>query len=473
MSDDIVPHLNEFVENIFFKLTDILTNPQKLQEMFVHYNDYFDEFTSKKTLGDILDKSAILKMSSQLNGSLQKMFYGKKTINELLTFFTKGEFNSESKLSDMINGMLPEIIQNNLKSIINNSVLPAIREHKTIIRAEIMQKVPFGMGWAVKNDIDRTIRIILDEKIPLFLDEKITEINTIVQDVLGTQLIDLGYTKDLINQKKIDNLMSSIFLNKNFESSFSESMEIFVEIIFDIKIKTLLQMFSINKLSDIYTYFEKNITKIAEVTHKNIKLNEKEILDVIKELTTNEIAKDVFASSKISDVLDGIDKETLLREFEYLEKNLKESKEFQKSMQSVIDNFMELFLKKEFIQKDLFKEDLDKFLTQIINDKEEVRNILLPFFKEFIVNINNILNLKLKDHTLDIIIESAFESIHRKIADLIDAVDFKKVITKEIENMHPRELEEMFYSFAGPYFNKLILYGSMGFIFGLITLIQL
>jgi len=39
--------------------------------------------------------------------------------------------------------------------------------------------------------------------------------------------------------------------------------------------------------------------------------------------------------------------------------------------------------------------------------------------------------------------------------------------------MHPKELEDMFYSFAGPYFNKLILYGALGFVFGLFTLIEL
>ncbi len=71
---------------------------------------------------------------------------------------------------------------------------------------------------------------------------------------------------------------------------------------------------------------------------------------------------------------------------------------------------------------------------------------------------------------LEIVVDSAFDSIDKKILDLMGAIDFKKVITKEIQDMHPKELEDMFYSFAGPYFNKLILYGSLGFLFGLATI---
>lgn len=266
--------------------------------------------------------------------------------------------------------------------------------------------------------------------------------------------------------------MSEVFTSDNFNKSFAKSMDIFVDSIFEMKLKTLLQIFNITKLSEIYDVFETNILSITTLVHKNIGAEKKELIQTIKKLTQDDIALPHLESLQIKDLLIGVDKEMLLREFHYLEQNLKKSKKMQKVIQNIIHNFITIFMQKEFLDKKVLKEDLNNFLRLIIKDKEELRDILIPFFQEFLLNINKMLDLKLKNHLLDIIIDAAFESINTKIVELMNAVDFKKVITKEIQAMHPKELENMFYSFAGPYFNKLILYGSLGFLFGLLTLIQ-
>lgn len=238
------------------------------------------------------------------------------------------------------------------------------------------------------------------------------------------------------------------------------------------KIKDALNVFNVTKLSDVYDMFEPNINAIVTTLLHNLKRADMEILDVIKKLTKDEITTKLLKETTVEDVLKDIDRAVFLREFQYLERNIKASKQFQESLKIILDNFITSFFKEEFLNREIFKEDLDAFLKNVIEEKEQLRGILAPFFKEFILNINEILDLKLKDHMLEIIIDSAFLSVDKKIMDLLHAVDFKKVITKEIQAMHPKELEEMFYSFAGAYFNKLVLYGSLGFIFGLLTLIQ-
>jgi hypothetical protein len=236
------------------------------------------------------------------------------------------------------------------------------------------------------------------------------------------------------------------------------------------KLKTILQIFNISRLSEIYDLFNSQIKSITGVFNKNVKAEQNSVLESIKSLLKDDITKPLLESLSVSDIFENVDKYILLREFEYLEQNLKNSEKFEKSMRVVIENFINLFFKKEFLNKKIFKSDLDKFLKESIKDKEQLREILVPFFKEFIQNINTILDLKLKDHMVEIIVDSAFVSIDKKIMDLMGAVDFKKVITKEIQDMHPKELEDMFYSFAGTYFNKLILYGALGFLFGLGTI---
>ena len=472
ISKELFAQLDTFIENSFDILIETLSDSKKMKKIVISFESYFDKYISSHSLKQTINSSLKKEVSKKINSSLLDLFYGQKTINELLNFFTKGEFNSESKLSDMINGMLPNIIEKNLNLIINETILPALKEHKQLIRKEIMQKVPFGVGWIVKRDVNRTIDIILDKKVPLFIEDKSKQINIIIQEVLDTQLIKFGYTNNAINQKKVDDLMSGVLASNNFSKSFATSMDIFVDAIFEMKLKTVLQIFNITKLSEIYDLFEPNLLPITTLLNNNINSQKQQLMKTIGTLTQDDIALSFLESLQIKDFLIGVDKEMLLREFHYLEQNFKESKKMQKVIKNIINNFITNFIQKEFLDKKVFKEDLDRFLKEIIKDKEELRDILIPFFQEFILNINKMLDLKLKNHMLDIVIDAAFESINAKIMELMGAVDFKKVITKEIQEMHPKELEDMFYSFAGPYFNKLILYGSLGFLFGLITLIQ-
>ncbi len=470
IADDILPQFDRFIEKSFSEFVELLADSSKIKELVVSFENEFEEFITTKALIDTIDASVKEKLSKKVNTSLLELFYGQETINEVLNFFTKGEFNANSKLSDMINGLMPKIIENNLQLILNETIVPALQENKPLIKAEIMQKVPFGMGWAVKRDVTRAMNIIIDTKVPVFLEEKIHQINEIVQEVLSTQLGDFGYSEDVINQQRVDELMRTVLTNENFEASFAKSMDIFVETVFNMKLKTILQIFNITNIAELYDVFEPNIQNIIGVLKQNVDSGKPEILSTLKHLAKDEIAMSIFESLTVNDLLKEIDKEFLLREFEHLEKRIKKSEKFEDSMRKVINDFIQIFIKKEFLDKEVFKDDTARFLKEILEDKEQLRVVLVPFFKEFIENINTILDLKLKDHMLEIVVDSAFDSIDKKILDLMGAIDFKKVITKEIQDMHPKELEDMFYSFAGPYFNKLILYGSLGFLFGLATI---
>jgi len=472
MDKELYFHLDKMIDMTFESTMKLLNSSKERELLAINLDEKFQKFAKNTTLNDIVDSDIKRKISLSMNHSVLNLFYGDSTINELLSFFTKGEFGTHSKLSDMINGMLPRIIESNLQAIITDTILPLLRENKKIIRKQIMQKVPFGMGWAVKRDVNRTIDIILDKEIPDFINNKLNQINNIIQEILNSQLLDLGYTNEVIKQEKIDNLTDAILNDPEFERAFLSTMKLFLERVFDMKLQSILKMFNINSLLDINKVFEPNIQALTNTLHDNIELKNEEILITIKNFMKNDVLDDILHSLSLGDILKNVDKKILINEFEFLQNNLKSSKIFQKNIQDILNKFITFFIKEEFLDKKIFKDDLEKFLHDIREDKEQLRSTLVPFFKEFLIHINNILDLKLKDHMLDIIIESAFLSIDKKIMELMGAIDFKKVITKEIQEMHPKELEDMFYSFAGPYFNKLILYGSLGFIFGLATLFQ-
>ncbi len=473
LSTDIEKEFIYLRDAKFDDLLSILSKEEQLQKVLIQLEPNFQSFLQTNSLNEILGTEIKASLGKHANIALINLFYGHGSINELLNFFTKGEFGKHTQLSDMINGMLPEIIERNLNRIIEEVVLPTLRENKKVIRKEILKKVPFGAGWVVKRDIDKTIDIILDEKVPHFIEEKLEEINRIIKTFLNTKIVNLGYQDNIIKQKKVDDLISTILSSTNFNTALQKSMYIFIEHFFTLKLVDILELFHIKSLLDIYTLFQVPIQHILQAFFKNISTEKQAIFATFNTLIIETILPDILNHVKIKSLLKDVDKEMLLQEFAFLQDNLRASPALEEALNKLVGSFMGVFIEEEFLDTKVLQKDLKHFLKEVIQDKEALRTVLVPFFTKFLEHINAMLDTKLKDHSLQIIIDAAFESIQSNIAELINAVDFKKVITKEINEMHPKELEDMFYSFAGKYFNKLILYGSLGFFFGLFTLIEL
>ena len=47
------------------------------------------------------------------------------------------------------------------------------------------------------------------------------------------------------------------------------------------------------------------------------------------------------------------------------------------------------------------------------------------------------------------------------------SLHLKEITKTQIDKMDPCEIHELFKAFAGEFFNKLYLYGSLGFVFGI------
>ena len=86
----------------------------------------------------------------------------------------------------------------------------------------------------------------------------------------------------------------------------------------------------------------------------------------------------------------------------------------------------------------------------------------------------DLLNRETLDFFIDKLIKSSFDSLEKYFISLLSAMNINKVTEKEINNMDPAKIEELFNSFAAPYFTKLKLYGWMGSgIGGLVEILSL
>ena len=72
-----------------------------------------------------------------------------------------------------------------------------------------------------------------------------------------------------------------------------------------------------------------------------------------------------------------------------------------------------------------------------------------------------------KEYAVNAFVDASIEGLRRNLDDILKSVEFDKIAQEEIEKMEPAKIHQMFNSFGGKYFKKLMLYGFGGFVFGI------
>jgi uncharacterized membrane protein YheB (UPF0754 family) len=67
------------------------------------------------------------------------------------------------------------------------------------------------------------------------------------------------------------------------------------------------------------------------------------------------------------------------------------------------------------------------------------------------------------------LVSAVLETGQQHLPAIVNAVDIREVVVREVSEMNPKEIESLFYSFASQYFRQLINYGfGFGIAFGLV-----
>ena len=69
-------------------------------------------------------------------------------------------------------------------------------------------------------------------------------------------------------------------------------------------------------------------------------------------------------------------------------------------------------------------------------------------------------------YVLEKLINCMLDTTEKNIIPILRSLDLKDITLEEVDEMHPKEIHELFKSFAGDFFIKLYIYGGFGLIFG-------
>ncbi len=262
--------------------------------------------------------------------------------------------------------------------------------------------------------------------------------------------------------------------SKHTKSGVKKIVELLLDSFYTVPLKKILHSLSLQSLSQIYKVFA---TEIGEARLAlTAQMVDKEAI-ILQEI--GNFIKKVFKKKVLSLQVHELTSEISHVDIEQFIKNILAVMAESKVVTAQLEDYSKAISEKikatplhQLLDFSLVKEDSDLLFRKSIQKEEGRRTIelaLQAIINPIVENCNGILAPDTKDFITQIIIASILDSLEEHLLEVINAVNVKEVTTREINAMDPQEIEDLFHSFARPYFKKIEKYGWFGGAFALVA----
>lgn len=440
-----------------------------------------------KNLDSLLKKSQTQKLKDQIFEFIQKKLQSPRLKDwafELVNEKIAAEFNDDVRISDLLGGKLIQLLENNLNNILQQIIhvgLDWLKEKKEEITEKVYDDAyaENSLAWTYKSSIKGATTSLIEDGIPNFFENEFDSIHGIIHD----EIVDLGNIR--LTDIQHDVGLHTDNLRKRIDHLLNDSLLMF-------RVKQLLDMILEERIFKIpiNKFFDTNASQLVGYSKSVVKPELSLVLGFIKMQLANKKTTEAIASpvsmllgqiirrrllpTHLNTLLENIDIEAFDAMNEKVAAFLVQTKSFQSHQTILIEKMVARAKTKslgEMLDLDAFKGDISAALHALLHDpksKEVIVGELENFIEENLAKITQSIATPTKEYLVKTLTKGIFSSLENNITELINSVDFKKIVVTEIENMHPKQLEKLFYGFAGKYFKYLIGYGfGFGIIFGL------
>lgn len=379
--------------------------------------------------------------------------------------------NNAPLLFDRVFGYIKqEIIQSEKK--ISLSVQEEIKNSLSTI-----EKGMFALMGG-KDIIDRLIHKIMVVKAPLFVDEKRHELygifsDTILKSFYAVKIEDIHKS---LSKIQLDNLADSYFSDENNRRFVGEKItliaDVFKDKIGNIKLNSILRLVSLENTDSMFNAYGNEIQEFFSCLSSEMSDKKDTAINKIK-FMSDEIIEEFTGSVSFTALYGELYREDIARAADNLSSYLTQDDYLKNLLVCLINNYKDYIGAKklsEFIDKNKFISSVNIFIEDALkNEKieESIKDMYLSALEEACRCNFNFIDDRTKSCIIDIIVDSGVKSIKGKLDSILKSMEFEHIAKEEIENMEPRKIHEMFDSFMGKYFKRLMLYGFGGFVFGI------
>ena len=468
-------HVEEIIKNLIIK-------NEKAYNLFM-----------EKPLKEIISEKSILNIQKGLKTDkfMNILLLGiKEELNNHVQTYLSKEFSDEKRFDELFEGKIKEKLNKDIYIITEkliDKLVEYMKNNNDNISAMVIKIVRGNLNFFVKMAYDfadgdslvkDVINIVINNKIENLIKEDKDKLDQILysyleKDVYPSQIKDLGIKASEINTNLIlDRFVFALKQNNDFKENINNTCDLLINNISEVKAKDIGEIVEINSINNLYSKYENTINSVANEVIENLKRNKSEVNEFVATLIENNIIKHFYSISlvEISWELNQEDVSHLVKNALQIIKNSEVIKhhilEFNKNVykNSVENKTLELIF-----DKNIIVEDLDKILSSLLENKDfnDKNKIIVEFvLDKFLENKFEFISEESKSYVLEKLINCMLDTTEKNIIPILRSLDLKDITLEEVDEMHPKEIHELFKSFAGDFFIKLYIYGGFGLIFG-------
>jgi uncharacterized membrane protein YheB (UPF0754 family) len=492
IADDLNIHtiedkINELVVNELGNVVDLfedsnyIANLMKTHEARINafMRQPLDEVIPERTKTSIEDFLYQL-VSTYLYSRDKQRSLSNYVINEITTILS----NNDS-IDELFGGRFIELINFNMTSILEriedavnrwlNTYKEEINEsvtHRVLDELTVMQQVGYK---AINGDklIKDTVYRIIEEKLPLFVSQKMDNLNTEFNaffDNLGK--IKLRDARLELRKDELHDYLAFVFESKEIEIKTRRFITGVMDHFLAFNTQLLFELMAIEDTSDLVEKFDDILTVLNTGVYDSLSNRQEKISFDIALIINKFITKEIL-SNRVRNLTLGLTEEQIDTFVQNILRILNNDQFLYNNTYNVVEvliNHLKNVPIETLLDEHYLKQDLKKFISKIAIDSD-IRQItyrsLHHLFNVTLAQFDTIVHDALKEHVLNDIINSAYVVISNHLNEILQAVDFKEVTIREINQMEGKQIKELFDSFGKNYFRKLEAYGLFGGVFAI------
>ena len=490
---------SNFIEKYYDITSKNLSDINNVKNFMLKYNSQYEN-SINKPLDEIFKNVEIKNFTQFISHKLTKLILSersrKKATNTIANLFNKS-LGGNKTFEELFNGKIKEYINNNIPSLfdkISKAIKSNIISSKGIVSIHVKSEIKMNLGFLEKGMytimggdevVDELINKIMVNKVPAFIDDKKYELMNILSYVIDEKFYKahVDTLQKTVNKIQIDDMINTYFSNTEnvdmIEKKVNSTLVLIENKIEKANLNDILKLLSLQDINSIFNAYEKEINIIVSNLSKSMAVNKDNIKNEIIPLL-NDIVDEFMKSSSFKDLCHEFSNDDINIIVNNLMNIVNKDEFLSKTSNKIINSYKKYIIGKDNLSQIIdageFRKSTETFIKNILNSNETeevVKNVYSSILQEAIDLNFNFINEETKSNIVNIFIESCIKSIRRNLDTILKAIEFDKIARDEINAMEPKKIHEMFNSFAGKYFKKLMIYGFGGFIFGVNTYVGL
>ena len=408
-----------------------------------------------------------------------------KSIDELL----QSELHEEKTIGELFGGSIRITLDKNLYSItaaLLGKVNNYAQENKEQVVNMVINMVRKQLNFFVKMAYDfmngdRLVSLvvinIIETKLEDFINDtmystiKTTSI-CLKSAIYPTTIQHVGFVAEEVNAKLIaSTLAEDIKQNEIIFNNVDDLALVTIDKAKEIKLSDIFKDTNIENIENLYKVFEGEIAQTLSLVNDNYNNNIENINKFINDYINQNITVKIL-DEKLSNIID-IDETlefTIKSILEKLNKNIESKELILKSIKIAYENNIVGMKLNNLLEQNILLSEIESYLDKLFNDldfNENNQYIVDKIVFNCIESEFKFINKDTKDYIVKCIVDALLTTGIGFTVDAMKALKLKEITTEQVEIMDPREIHMLFKAFAGDFFIKLYLYGSMGAVFGI------